>query len=252
MGAAAAEIVRDLGAEVVVMDIQDVNIPGVKGVFGDLRDTRSIEQALSEVGGPVDALLSCAGVADGTEGLERSNFIGQRHLIDRLFEQGNLPRGSAIAMISSVAGLGWEANLPQLTEFLSTPDFDAASQWIAEHPGTATYGFSKQAVCAYVARQAYEFLRRGVRINAIMPGPTNTPLARAHAETWLGFAQDYRSDVGIEASTPEQQAYPLVFLCSQACTNLTGVSIINDGGYVSAGFTRTYEAPAIRAMLGLN
>ncbi|MGX7680243.1 SDR family oxidoreductase [Jatrophihabitans sp. DSM 45814] len=251
MGAAAAAIIRDLGAEVIVFDLQDIDIAGVKAVHVDLRESASIDEALTQVGGPVDALLSCAGVADGTAGIEKANFIGHRHLIDRLFESDNLPKGSAIAMISSVAGLGWEANLPRLIEFLDTPDFDAASAWIEANPDTATYGWSKQAICAYVARQAYPFLRRGVRINSIMPGPTDTPLARAHAETWLGFAKDYRDDTGIEASTPEQQGYPLVFLCSQAASNLSGMNIINDAGYVSSGLTGSYDAPAIRMMLGL-
>lgn len=223
----------------------------MKAVHVDLRERESIDSALAQVGGPVDVLLACAGVADGTAGIEKANFVGHRHVIDRLFAEDNLPRGSAIAMISSVAGLGWEAQLPRLSEFLETADFDAASRWIEQHPDTATYGWSKQAICAYVARQAYPFLRRGVRINSIMPGPTNTPLARANAETWLGFAHDYRDDTGIEVSTPEQQAYPLVFLCSQAASNLSGINIINDAGYVSSGFTGSYDAPAIRMMMGV-
>jgi NAD(P)-dependent dehydrogenase (short-subunit alcohol dehydrogenase family) len=251
MGAAAAEILRDIGAEVIVLDIQDFDLPGVKVIHGDLRERQSIDDALAQIGGPIDALLCAAGVADDTPGIEQANFIGHRHVIDSLFASGSLPRGSAIAMISSVAGLGWEAQLPRLKEYLDTPDFDAASAWIKANPGTATYGWSKQAICAYVQRQAYEFLRRGVRINSIQPGPTDTPLARAHAETWLGFAQDYRDDTGVQAATPEQQAYPLVFLCSQAASNLTGANIINDAGYVSSGFTGSYDAPAIRMMLGL-
>ena len=33
---------------------------------------------------------------------------------------------------------------------------------------------------------------------------------------WLGFGADYRAEVGSEPSTPLEQAYPLVFLCSDA------------------------------------
>jgi NAD(P)-dependent dehydrogenase (short-subunit alcohol dehydrogenase family) len=95
-------------------------------------------------------------------------------------------------------------------------------------------------------------LVRGVRINAIMPGPTNTPLARANAETWLTFGQDYRDSAGIAASTPEQQAYPLVFLCSDAASHVSGLNMIVDAGYVSAGFTGAWDAPAIRMMLGVS
>ncbi len=60
------------------------------------------------------------------------------------------------------------------------------------------------------------FLKQGIRINAICPGPTDTPLAQANKEMWLGFGADYREAVGVEAATPLEQAYPLVFLCSDA------------------------------------
>jgi NAD(P)-dependent dehydrogenase (short-subunit alcohol dehydrogenase family) len=252
MGAAAAQISLDLGAEVVVMDYADVDLPGAKAIKLDLRDPASIDAAVDECGGPVHAVLSCAGVADGTPGIEKVNFIGQRHLIDRLFANGHMARGGAIGMISSVAGLGWEPKLPLITEFLETPDFGAAVEWIEAHPGTATYGWSKQAMCAYIARQAHPFLKHGVRINGIMPGPTDTPLARANADTWLTFAKDYRESVGLQASTPSEQAYPLVFLCSDAASHISGISIITDAGYVSSGFTNSYDAPAIRAMLGVS
>jgi NAD(P)-dependent dehydrogenase (short-subunit alcohol dehydrogenase family) len=252
MGAATAALVRDLGAEVVVMDYAEVTLPGVKAIGLDLRDKASIDAALDECGGPIHALFSCAGAADGTPGIEKINFIGHRHLIDRALAADLLPRGSAIAMISSAAGLGWEANLDLLKEYLDTPDFDAAAAWIEAHPGRADYMWSKQAINAYVARQAYPLLKRGVRINAILPGPTDTPLAQANAEVWLGFGSDYRGDTGIEASTPEEQAGPLVFLCSEAAAYLNGVTIVTDAGYVSSGITGSYPAatPVVDFLFG--
>ena len=100
MGAATAELAKDAGAEVVVMDRAEVTLPGVKAIHLDLSDKASIEAAVEECGGPIHALFSCAGVADGTPGIERINFIGHRHLIDKLVEGGLLSRGSAIGMIA--------------------------------------------------------------------------------------------------------------------------------------------------------
>ena len=239
MGAAAAEVAQDAGAEVVVMDFADVTLPGAKAIHMNLADAASIGAAVDECGGPVHALFSCAGVADGTPGIEKINFIGHRHLIDLLLDGGMLPRGAAIGFISSAAGLGWEANLPQLKEYLDITDFDEASRWAQEH-GKADYMWSKQAICAYVSRQAMPLLKRGVRINAICPGPTDTPLARANEETWLGFGADYRAEVGVEASTPLEQAYPLVFLCSDAAAAITGITLISDAGYMSSGITGSF------------
>ena len=242
MGAATATIVQDLGAEVVIMDYARVDVAGAKGIAVDLRDESSIDAAVAECGGPVHALFSCAGVADGTPGIEKVNFIGHRHLIERMLENDFLPRGSAIAMISSGAGLGWLSHLPLLTEYLATPDFASAAAWIEAHPDKANYIWSKQAINAYVAQQAYPLLKRRIRINAIMPGPTDTPLARANADVWLGFGADYRRDTGIDASTPEEQAYPLVFLCSDAAQYVTGQALVTDAGYAASGITNSYPA----------
>ena len=241
MGAAVAELVQDAGAEVVVMDRAPITLEGAKAISLDLSDKASIDAAVDECGGPVHALFSCAGVADGTPGIERINFIGHRRLIDRMVGGGMLPRGSAIGMISSAAGLGWQANLEVLKEYLDITDFDAAAKYAREN-NKADYMWSKLAINAYVAREAFNFLKQGIRINAILPGPTNTPLARANAEMWLGFGADYRDDLGIEASTPLEQAYPLVFLCSDAASGVAGVTVVTDAGYVSSGITESYPA----------
>jgi NAD(P)-dependent dehydrogenase (short-subunit alcohol dehydrogenase family) len=240
MGAAAAELVRDAGAEVVVLDRVDVTLDGVKSMKVDMSDKASIEAATDEVGGPVDALFSCAGVADGTPGIEKINFLGHRLMINRMVDSGQLSRGSAIGLISSAAGFGWEQNLAGVTEYLDIADFDEASKWAVEH-NHADYLWSKLTINAYVAREAMGFLKQGIRINAIMPGPTNTPLARANADLWLTFGQDYRDETGTEASTPLEQAYPLVFLCSDAAAAVNGITMITDTGYFASGVAGSFE-----------
>ena len=241
MGAAAAELALDAGAEVVVMDRAEVTLDGVKAIGVNLAEQVSIDAAVDECGGPVHAVLACAGVADGTVGIERINFVGHRHLIDRMLDARMLGPGSAIGFISSAAGLGWESNLTELKEVLAISDFDEAAAWFVEHR-KADYFHTKQAVCAYVATQAYPLLGRGVRVNALCPGPTVTPLAIANEELWLGFGADYRTDAGVEASTAMEQAYPLLFLCSDAAAAITGVTLISDAGYISAGITEAYPA----------
>ena len=246
MGAAVAELVQDLGAEVVVMDFAPVTLAGAKAINLDLRDKASIDAALDECGGPIHALFSCAGVADGTAGIEKINFIGHRHLIDRAIAQGSLGRGSAIGFISSTAGLGWRKHLDEVKAYLdATPDFDSAVAWIEANPDKASYTWSKQSINVYVQSRALELLKQGIRVNAILPGPTDTPLARANAETWLGFGTDYRGDAGIEASRPDEQAGPLVFLCSDAASHVSGEILIVDAGFTGSGVTGAYETAAM-------
>jgi NAD(P)-dependent dehydrogenase (short-subunit alcohol dehydrogenase family) len=246
MGAAVAELVQDLGAEVVVMDFAPVTLAGAKAIDLDLRDKASIEAAIDECGGPIHALFACAGVADGTAGIEKINFIGHRHLIDRAIEKGYLGRGSAIGFISSTAGLGWRKHLDEVKAYLDeNPDFDSAVAWIEANPDKASYTWSKQSINVYVQSRALELLKQGIRVNAILPGPTDTPLARANAETWLGFGTDYRGDAGIEASRPDEQAGPLVFLCSDAASHVSGEILIVDAGFTGSGVTGAYETAAM-------
>src|SRR5207248_7867716 len=166
MGAATAELVQDAGAEVVVMDRAEITLPGVKAISLNLADKASIDAAIDECGGPVHALFSCAGVADGTPGIERINFIGHRYMIDKLLAGDMLPRGSAIGMISSAAGMGWENSLSELHEYLDITDFDAASTWAQDH-SHADYMWSKKSINAYVSREAFALLKNGIRSNGI-------------------------------------------------------------------------------------
>ena len=252
MGAAAAQTVRNLGGEVVVLDYAPVEFDVDRSIQVDLRDRAAIDTALDEVGGPVHALFSAAGVADGTPGIMRINFIAHRHVIERLVGEGTMPRGGAICMISSVAGLGWEQQMKLLTDFLSTADYEQADAWVQSHDDTDTYTFSKQVMNCYVARQSFPFLQRGVRINAICPGPTDTPLARANADVWLTFAQDYRDATDTPHLTPEQMGNTMVFLNSDAASGLSGVNVLVDTGHVMSSLTGSFEPgrQLIGALLG--
>ena len=58
------------------------------------------EKCVAGLNPPVDVLLSCAGVADGTPGLPQVNFIGQRHLIEAALDRNLLPAGGAIGMMA--------------------------------------------------------------------------------------------------------------------------------------------------------
>jgi NAD(P)-dependent dehydrogenase (short-subunit alcohol dehydrogenase family) len=247
MGAAVAEVVRDAGADVLVLDRAEIKAEGVETGQIDMSDKASIESAVSGLSGKVDALFSCAGVADGTPGIERINFIGHRHMINKMVEAGLLTRGSAIGLISSAAGFGWEENLEKIKEYLAITDFDGATKW-AQDNGHADYLWSKLSINAYVALEAVNFLKQGIRINAILPGPTDTPLARANADTWLTFGEDYRDATGVTASSPLDQAYPLAFLCSDAARVVTGITMVTDDGYFASGVSGSF--PTARDAVG--
>jgi NAD(P)-dependent dehydrogenase (short-subunit alcohol dehydrogenase family) len=250
MGAAAAQTAADLGGEVIVMDVAAIDYPCAQELKVDLREQSSVDAAIDQIDGPIDAVFSCAGVADGTGGLMRINFIAQRHLIDRLLDEGKLRRGSAIVMISSAAGMGWQGNLPQLVEFLDCDDWDAMASWVDSHEGSDSYLFSKQAMNAYVVRESFTLIKQGVRLNCVLPGPTDTPLARANADVWLGFGAPYRKEIGVDALTPEQIGDTLAFLCSDAASGFNGAILVIDHGHTNAVLGGVYQDPIILGLLG--
>jgi NAD(P)-dependent dehydrogenase (short-subunit alcohol dehydrogenase family) len=250
MGAATAQRVAELGGEVMVMDVAEITYPVKQAIQVDLTQQASVDEALGQIEGEIHAVFACAGVADGTPNLMTINFISQRHLIERLLERGALSPRAAIAMISSVAGLGWQRELETIGAFLATPDWASAAEWIDAHPDKDNYSFSKQSMNAYVARQAFPLLKRGLRINAIAPGPTDTPLAQANADLWLAYAADYNQSAGVETLTPDQMANVLVFLCSDAASGMTGETFLVDQGQVNATMSGGYApegGPSARA-----
>lgn len=239
MGAAGAELALAMGAEVTVMDYADIALAGVAKVKLNLADKASIDAALAETDGTFDTVFSCAGVADGTPGIECINFVGHRYLLEQLVEHGKLGRGGSVCFISSSAGLGWEPQFAALTELFGIHDFDAAAAWLRDN-NRANYMGTKQAMCAYVAREAFGWLQQGIRVNAICPGPTDTPLAQANRDQWLGSGADFRAAAGVQASLPMEQAFPMAFLCSDAASAITGITLVADLGWFNSGFVHSF------------
>ena len=251
MGASVAQLSSGLGAEVAALDIADVTYAVAERKRIDLRDKDGVDQCLDELGGQFDIVYACAGVADGTPGIMQINFISQRHIIESLIVEGRLNVGGSVVFISSVAGLPYNLNRAAVSDFLATKNWDEANAWISEHGGTDSYSFSKQAINGYVESQAFRFLKQGLRINAVMPGPTDTPLARANASIWLGFGQAFRSQAGVSALTPERVASVMAFFASDAADGVHGTNLLVDFGHVSAAASGSYDEPGVRAMLGL-
>lgn len=249
MGAAAAKALGGLGASVIALDRVPIDFEVAQHVTVDLADRASIDAALEAIDGEVHSVFAAAGMADGPN-VARVNFVGHRHYLERMVNEGMIGAGATVCVISSTGGLGWEGNLPLILELLETPDYEAADAWIAAHEGTDTYIFSKQAMNAYVARQAYPLLSKGIRINAVCPGPTDTPLARAHH--WLMAGTQYREATGTDALTPEQMGNTMIYLNSKLASGISGALLTVDNGQIASHLAGswTVDAPMFDRLLG--
>lgn len=244
MGAAAASMLTDAGARVTVLDLAEVAFDVRRRLKANLGSKASVEAALDKLDQDWRVVFACAGVADGTPNIVQINFTGQRTIVDHLMERGNLDAGSAVVMISSVAGMAWRENLEQVKSFLDCKTWEDAEAWLEANEDCNTYRFSKQAMCAYVGLESMRFLKRGVRINTVMPGPTDTPLARANAELWLGFGAKFREEVGVNPLTPEQVASVMIFFASDMASGVNGCNMLVDFGHIQAATSGVYAEPA--------
>jgi NAD(P)-dependent dehydrogenase (short-subunit alcohol dehydrogenase family) len=98
-------------------------------------------------------------------------------------------------------------------------------------PGLSPYTASKWGVNGLTKTAALEYASQGVRINAICPGPTLTPVL----ERWMKEAPERFAAAGANVpigrlSRPEEQASAAVWLCSDKASYITGITLPVDGG----------------------
>jgi NAD(P)-dependent dehydrogenase (short-subunit alcohol dehydrogenase family) len=237
MGRAAAQILVDLGAQVTALDIKPTTVEVDRFIDIDLGDPSAIESATGQIEGPVDALLSCAGLP-GAPFTERQtllvNFVGTRHFVEQMVPK--MSEGSAVGVISSAGAIGWQQQIPKLTEFVETSGFAEAEAWMDanEELWASGYLWSKYAIDAWVSYACVDVAQNGVRINCINPGPTETPMMPAfHASATKEVVDSAVGPIG-RYSTPEEQAWPLVLLTSPRMSYVTGEVLWTDGGFQGA------------------
>ena len=176
MGAAAARLLVDLGAEVYALDVREVSAPVRQFIKTDLKERDSIDSAVKMIPSQIYSLFNCAGVPSPPFSVPDTiliNFVGHRHLTEALLPR--LTHGGAVAFVSSTAGMGWKGNLEKVNTFISTRGFDEARAWLEGVPKIDDgYSFSKQCITAYTKTKAGELAKRNLRINCISPAPTET------------------------------------------------------------------------------
>ncbi|QGS68330.1 SDR family NAD(P)-dependent oxidoreductase [Oceanobacillus sp. 143] len=172
MGEETARLLSKLGAEVYGLDINKPEIEIDHFIPVNLNDKSSIDDAVEKLPEKISSIFNCAGVAGSTyanKSFSRLdvitiNFIGPRHLIESLVPK--MKKEGAIAILSSINGLGWTANKERLLPLLNTSSFDEAQEWYKENEKTfmepydetpiPEYTVSKELVTSWVKKRAYE------------------------------------------------------------------------------------------------
>lgn len=236
MGEATAKILLSLGAEVHGFDYKDVDLPLASFNKVDLRDAASIEAGVAAVGGKIDALFNCAGLpgGGGFPPLDtfKVNFAGTRHVTECVL--GHMGAGGAIISISSTGGLGWSRRIPVHMGLMQTQGFAGAVAWAEANMDQVGegYAFSKEAVIVWTQFMGAQLIKKGIRINCSLPSPTQTPMMKIFHETSGKAIVDAAAEPLGRYTTAEEQAGPLVLMCSDAASVVNGVVLPVDGGFM--------------------
>ncbi len=231
IGRATAQLFAEEGARVVVtarrqdaLDALVGEIAARRGeavaVAGDVGDPESaktlVDVAVERFGG-VDIAFNNAGTLGVVGPIAELSLEAWRATLDT-----NL----------TAAFLGAKHQLPAMVErgggsLIFTSTFVGYS---AGFPGLAAYAASKAGLIGLTRVLAAEFGSAGVRINAILPGGTDTPMGQTVANT-----DEARSFVaGLHAlkrmALPEEIARSVLYLASDQSSFVTGAAMLVDGG----------------------
>ena len=100
--------------------------------------------------------------------------------------------------------------------------------------GRMAYGSSKAALIAMTRQFAVEVAELGITVNAIAPGPVDTPMVQAHHSS--STRSSYANLVPMRRyGTPEEIADGILFLASDKASYITGHTLAIDGGFIAAG-----------------
>jgi len=246
IGAAVTAKLLAAGALVYSLDRNEPAAAVHQHIPVDLADVASIDKAVAELDGPFDALLNIAGVP-GTAPADvvlAVNALAPRHLSESLMDR--LTPGGCVVIVSSTAGFQWQERLPQIMELLATDSFADGAQWFADHPQAGNaYNFSKEVSTVYTMSMGLAFNEMGFRINAVLPGPVQTPILKDFEETMGKDTLDGLKELLGRHAEPDDIADAVLFLASDAARWVNGHALIVDGGVSGSVFTGLVPAPEI-------
>ncbi|GAA3776842.1 SDR family oxidoreductase [Microbacterium kribbense] len=239
IGRAAALLLAEKGGSVGILDVQDdaaedtaqearrIGAADARAYHCDVTDEAEVQATLAKVRTELGAprgLFANAGIDRGGllhelslarwESVIQTNLTGVfltcKHVLAAMIDAGN---GGSIVCTSSPGG------------FVA---FSAG--------GAAAYSASKGGISSLVRCMAVDYAQYGIRVNAVVPGPTETPLMWANVPE--GERARVRETVSAETplgrlADPSEPAQAVVWLLSDAASYVTGSHLICDGGVLA-------------------
>jgi len=240
IGAATATLVASQGADVISVDIAIPETPVGRFIQADLSSKESIDQLVAQLPAGIDGLANIAGLPPTrpADQVLRVNLVGLKYLTESLIAK--LADRASVVNLASLAGLGW----PEATAAIQASrdlEFDEVEAFCRAHSieGARSYFFSKEALIVWTMQNRWTWRDRGIRMNAVSPGPVDTPILKDFIET-LGARAEEDMRTMDRAGRPEDIAPVVAFLLSDGAAWIRGTNMPTDGGMFSDVLCRTH------------
>lgn len=241
MGRATAEMLVDLGAKVYALDWNEVLLDGIEQYLAvDLSQKTSIDAAFAQLPETIDSFFGIAGVSGiktdfnqtVTIDLLANKYICETYLTKRM------KAGGAIAFITSTGGNNWEKE-ENKKEYMPLIEANGWEEMVSTLeslnlntlPGPLGYMFAKMAMNFYTAYLQPIFASKQVRVNALLPGSTETGMKDEFSMA-AGGDDKLLQATGFAGRLAEskEMAGPVVFLNSDMASFISGELLIVDYG----------------------
>ncbi|MGA2429416.1 MAG: SDR family oxidoreductase [Candidatus Acidiferrum sp.] len=227
IGAATARAFAREGAQVYATDINDqllqklaAELPGIQTKKLDVRDSQAVNALAAELG-PIDILFNCAGFVHQGTILECSEADWDFSFDLNVKSMYRTCRAFLPAMLAARKG--------------SIINMSSGASSIKGAPNRFVYGATKAAVIGLTKALAADYIRQGIRLNAICPGTVESPSLEQRMAA-LGDVEKARKEFIARQpmgrlGKPEEIAALAVYLASDESAFTTGQIHIVDGGW---------------------
>ena len=214
MGATIIAVGRNEGR--LQQTMSQIESPNSQLYAVDLTDGEGVKAVLDKLP-KLDGLVNAAGIASTTlfqfatpekiRNIFDVNFFAPVEFTRLILKKKLINKGGSIVFLSSVDGP------------------------INVHIGNSTYSATKSALASIARGMAVELAAKGIRVNYLMPGQTETPLIHGESITQEQLEQDKKNYPLGRYGCPEEIAYGAIYFLSDASTFTTGTGLVIDGGF---------------------
>jgi NAD(P)-dependent dehydrogenase (short-subunit alcohol dehydrogenase family) len=233
IGAALAGRLREQGHTVINVDIKDADI------IADLSTTEGRRAAAAGVrelaAEGLDGLIPCAGVSGGGPPgtlITSVNYFGTIEFVEGVRDLVAKKNGAIVLLCSNSAPMSSPED--RLLDSLLAGDEAEALRISAEDDNGMHYMVGKRALAYWMRRNAMAYAKDGIRMNAVAPGPVDTPMTKPLFDNpeMAGIMEHLMEATPLgRAGRPEEVADVISFLLGPGASYVCGSLLYIDGGY---------------------